>query len=92
MDIKFYTGRYAQEARWEISNTDCKSGEQYQENEKTHDITCQLPAGQQLLVCEDIYGDGWNGGWIEILGERYCDWFDDEKKEHTLTVVQLEEQ
>ena len=87
VDIKFYTGNYAEEVSWEIANTDCKSGGQYQENRETHDITCQLPAGQQLLVCKDVFEDTWNNGWIEILGERYCDAFDGEKKEITINVV-----
>lgn len=87
VDIKFYTGNYAEEVSWEIANTGCKSGGQYQDSYKTHDITCQLPAGQQLLVCEDVYADGWNNGWIEILGERYCDAFDGERKEITINVV-----
>lgn len=87
VDIKFYTGNYAEEVSWEIANTDCKSGGQYQDSYETHDIICQLPAGQQLLVCEDVYADGWNNGWIEILGEHYCETFDGEREEVTINVV-----
>ena len=87
VDIKFYTGNYAEEVSWEIADTDCKSGGQYPDSYETHDITCQLPVGQQVLVCEDVYEDGWNNGWIEILGQRYCDAFDGERKEVTITVA-----
>ena len=27
------------------------------------------------LKCEDDWGDGWNGGYIEIAGKRWCDDF-----------------
>ena len=26
-------------------------------------------------MCKDSYGDGWNGGYIEIQGTRYCERF-----------------
>ena len=36
---------------------------------------CCLTAGVYTLKCQDSYGDGWHGGFIEIQGTKYCDDF-----------------
>ena len=43
---------------------------------------CQAP-GAIELECKDSSGDGWNGGYLEIEGNKYCDDFASgkEKKE-----------
>ena len=33
---------------------------------------CCLTPGNYNLECKDSYGDGWNGGYIEVKGEKYC--------------------
>ena len=43
---------------------------------------CQAP-GAIELECKNSYGHGWNGGYLEIEGKKYCDDFASgkEKKE-----------
>ena len=38
---------------------------------------CCLPAGDHILKCIDLMGDGWNGGYLKIGGHTYCDDFVD---------------
>ena len=37
--------------------------------------TCYLIPGDYTLSCIDSYGDGWHGGYITILGVKYCSGF-----------------
>merc|ERR1712160_38824 len=34
---------------------------------------CCLDEGVYQLICEDVYGDGWHGGKLEIDGEPVCE-------------------
>ena len=36
---------------------------------------CYLTPGDYTLSCIDSYGDGWHGGYIKILGVKYCSGF-----------------
>ena len=36
---------------------------------------CLLKPGTYTIYCIDSYGDGWHGGFIEILGNNYCTGF-----------------
>ena len=36
---------------------------------------CYLIPGDYYLRCIDSYGDGWHGGYITILGTKYCTGF-----------------
>ena len=36
---------------------------------------CLLKPGTFTIYCKDSYGDGWHGGYIEILGNNYCTGF-----------------
>ena len=36
---------------------------------------CLLKPGSYTIHCDDSYGDGWHGGFIEILGNNYCTGF-----------------
>ena len=44
---------------------------QYESNQE-YNIECCQPGGTYELNCWDSYGDGWNGGSIEIGGTQYC--------------------
>ena len=44
---------------------------------------CKLkPDSTYTLSCHDSYGDGWNGGYIEIQGHHYCGTTGDNKFTH----------
>ena len=32
-----------------------------------------MQPGEHILTCRDSFGDGWNGGYISIYGNRYCE-------------------
>ena len=38
---------------------------------------CCLPTleSEYIITCKDTYGDGWHLGYLEILGNRYCENF-----------------
>ena len=36
---------------------------------------CCLNDGVYTLKCQDSYGDGWHGGFIEVRGTEYCEDF-----------------
>ena len=40
---------------------------------------CWQPEGTHPVFCQDSYGDGWHGGYLEIDGKKYCEEF---KKGH----------
>ena len=52
----------------------CSNGQEYGNRNTYTEECCQL-AGDYQLVCKDSYGDGWHGGYIEILGVKYCQGF-----------------
>ena len=33
---------------------------------------CCQPEGNYQLVCKDVHGNGWHGGFVRINGKRYC--------------------
>jgi hypothetical protein len=41
-------------------------------NRRVYTKNCCIPSGDHELKCKDSYGDGWNGGYIEIDGIAYC--------------------
>ena len=71
--MNLYTVRYPSEMSYTFTSTDGQScshngfsGTGLQQR------TCLLTPGTFTLHCKDSYGDGWNGGHIEILGNSYC--------------------
>ena len=36
---------------------------------------CYLIPGQYTVNCIDAFGDGWHGGYLQILGVKYCTGF-----------------
>ena len=67
------TSDYGEEISWTLGN--CTSGQTYG-NDQSYEEDCCLHPGTYTLTCEDSYGDGWNGAYIEIKGTQYCDDFD----------------
>ena len=69
VDIRLTTASYGSEISWSIG--ECRSNRGYG-NSDYYTQTCYLTPGDYTLTCLDSDGDGWNGGYIEIDGERYC--------------------
>jgi len=68
-DLKLNTASWGYEISWNFGS--CESTQQYGSNQE-YTIECCQPAGTYELNCQDSYGDGWNGGSIEIGGIEYC--------------------
>jgi hypothetical protein len=68
--------KYASEMSWTFyspSLSTCYRGSY--SSTGTWNRKCYLTPGQFSLRCIDSYGDGWHGGYIEILGVKYCTGF-----------------
>ena len=52
-------------------------------NDSQYTENCCLPPGSYNLECKDSLGDGWQGGYIELNGTRYCETFNSGKEEIT---------
>ena len=46
---------------------------------ETFEQECCLPdhTHYYAITCNDTYGDGWHGGYLEINGGKYCESFDE---------------
>ena len=66
------TKAYGKEVSW-IFGT-CDSTQEYASNEQYTESCCLAP-GEYTLSCQDSYGDGWHGGFLEIQGNKYCEDF-----------------
>ena len=77
-DVSLTTKAYAYEVSWSLGSCaslyNTNTGLQYTDN-KVFSEQCCLSAGEYTLECKDSYGDGWDGGFVEIQGTRYCDKF-----------------
>ena len=74
-NIKLVTSIYANEISWSFGQCNSnETGQEYTNNNTFTDECCQ-EAGSYELICHDSYGDGWNGGYIEIEGNQYCNKF-----------------
>ena len=49
---------------------------------------CCLEPGNYNLECKDSYGDGWNGGYIEVNGEKYCESFSTGSEETSQIIIE----
>jgi len=83
LSIKLTTKERAQQIFWTIGPCSSRHSElgpryrqAYQDN-REYEFDCFLPAGTYDLICEDQYGDGWSGAYIEIAGNKYCEDFDE---------------
>ena len=73
VSVKLKTYLWGHEISWKISDT-CKSAQTYYNNDE-YSQTCYLTLEEHTLQCLDSHGDGWNGGYIEIQGKKYCETF-----------------
>jgi hypothetical protein len=71
--VAMHTNAWGSEISWAIGSV-CSSGTTYGDHQ-SYEEPCCLPSGTYELTCSDSYGDGWNGGHIEIDGASYCDDF-----------------
>ena len=71
-DVKLTTVNYGSEISWSLGS--CQSNGGYGNNAEYTEQCCLTP-GNYNLECKDSYGDGWNGGYIEVKGEKYCESF-----------------
>ena len=78
--VNMVTVSYGSEITWTLGS--CENEKSYGDGEIANQECCQAP-GTMELECKDSYGDGWNGGYLEINGKEYCKDFDSgtEKKE-----------
>jgi len=81
-NIKVVTKSKGFEVSWRFGN--CKSEQSYGDNEEYNEECCQHPANYELTCkddCNDMQcllgnGQGWQGGYIEIGGSKYCQNFE----------------
>ena len=73
LKLKLKTRRYGNEISWTFGR-ECASNGGY-EDESTYIEKCKVRPGVYTLECKDSYGDGWNGGYLEIQGIKYCEKF-----------------
>ena len=71
-EVKTTTKSYGSEISWIIGS--CASSNEYGNNQE-YTQQCCLPFGAYNLKCKDSYGDGWNGGFVEVEDTKYCDSF-----------------
>ena len=67
--IKLITLSYGSEISWTLGT--CSSDTTYIDNQEYLQQCCLSP-GNYSLQCIDSYGDGWNGGYIEVDSTRHC--------------------
>ena len=78
--MKLTTKDYVHEISWTFGP--CSSASQgipYGNNDN-YSEQCSLASKTFTLTCEDSYGDGWHGGYLEIQGIKYCEDFYDGKQ------------
>ena len=77
-DVTLTTKRYGNEISWTLGS--CSSDTNYGDY---HEYTkrCCLSPGRYTLVCKDSYGDGWHGGYLTVLGTRFCESFNSGREE-----------
>ena len=68
-DVKIVTSNGGYENSWSLGP--CKSNQTYENHDEYHEKCC-LQYGKYELSCKDTSGDGWEGGYIEINGTKYC--------------------
>ena len=66
------TKRYGDEISWSLGPCSGKGG--YRDNQYYHE-KCEITPGKHQLSCKDAFGDGWNGGYIVIDGQKFCEDF-----------------
>merc|ERR1712110_401638 len=88
-DVKLTTVNHGSEISWRLGS--CQSNGGYGNNAEYTEQCCLTP-GNYNLECKDSYGDGWNGGYIEVKGEKYCESFSIGREETVPIVIEGNEQ
>ena len=72
--VKISTYRHGSYSEWQLG--ECNGNETKYDNFKTYFEKCCLKFAQHTLTCiNKKYPSGWDFGYIEIQGHRYCDDF-----------------
>lgn len=65
------TKNWGVEISWTFGSCESAAAGTYGNNAK-YTEQCTLAPGTYTLTCKDTYGDGWNRGYLEIQGTKYC--------------------
>ena len=84
-EVKLTTVSFGKEISWTLDS--CESNGGYGNNGE-YTQQCCLSPGSYNLECKDSFGDGWNGGYIEVGGIKYCDSFTSGNEETSEIIVQ----
>jgi len=88
-DVKLTTVNHGSEISWRLGS--CQSNGGYGNNAEYTEQCCLTP-GNYNLECKDSYGDGWNGGYIEVKGEKYCEILSTGREETVPIIIEGNEQ
>ena len=79
-NVTLTTQKYGRDISWSVGT--CTSNRCYRCNQSYTDYSlftqeCCIGNGttDALITCTDGYGDGWDGAYIEINGQQYCENF-----------------
>ena len=70
-DVELTTKHHGIDISWSLGDR-CSSSQEYGNN-NVYTKKCCLKLGDYVLSCDDSHGDGWQGGFIQIQGKKYCD-------------------
>ena len=65
--------KITQRTSWTLGS--CSKSRRWDQTWETYVDTCCLDAGSYQLSCDASGNNGWDGGFIEIQGKRYCENF-----------------
>lgn len=75
--LSLHTSEWASEISWSLVGVSgCNSAGQIYGDYDVYYTDCCVEDGTHELLCSDVYGDGWNGAFMEIDGNVYCQNFD----------------
>ena len=63
------TSNGGKEVGWDLDS--CSNRQGYENHQEYHEECC-LEYGEHTLSCHDSNQDGWEGGYIEVSGVKYC--------------------
>ena len=83
--MKLTTKKYADEISWTIDH--CSSVRRYGDYQNDIERCCLEPGVPVTLTCLGSTGDGWNGGFIKIQGNTFCeDFLSGTNQTHEVTI------
>ena len=76
-NIKIKTFTWAYEISWNLGSCQGPPSNSPYSNDDESTVQCCLAGGTYTLNCQDSYGDGWHGGYIQIGDDttKYCENF-----------------